>query len=156
VLGATLIPRIAFRQESFVALIAVLGTTISPYLFFWQASQEAEELENHRGEKALKHAPLQANVQLQRIHIDTIVGMAFSNAVAFFIILTAASTLHTHGITNVSTCGASLRGGLKTDFFFGKNMIVKLDFGSVRTTTWNEYATPLFSGAPSQFWRTDR
>jgi Mn2+/Fe2+ NRAMP family transporter len=77
---------------------------VSPYLFFWQASQEAEEVKNNRGEKALKHAPAQAGVQLQRIHIDTLVGMAFSNAVAFFIILTAASTLHTHGITNVSTC----------------------------------------------------
>lgn len=103
VLVATLIPRMGSSQESFVALIAVLGTTISPYLFFWQASQEAEEVKDKRGEKALKHAPAQAGVQLQRIHIDTLVGMAFSNAVAFFIILTAASTLHTHGITNVST-----------------------------------------------------
>lgn len=104
VLTATLIPRIAFNQESFVGLIAVLGTTISPYLFFWQASQEAEEVRNNREEKALKRAPVQAEAQLQRIHIDTIIGMAFSNAVAFFIILTAASTLHTHGITSVSTC----------------------------------------------------
>jgi len=104
VLTATLVPRMAFNQDSFVALIAVLGTTISPYLFFWQASQEAEEVKNNRGEKALKRAPAQANAQLQRIHIDTLVGMAFSNSVAFFIILTAASTLHTHGITNVRTC----------------------------------------------------
>jgi NRAMP (natural resistance-associated macrophage protein)-like metal ion transporter len=103
-LGATLIPRMAFNQESFVALIAVLGTTISPYLFFWQASQEAEEVKNNRGEKALKRAPGQAGAQLQRIHVDTLIGMALSNAIAFFIILTAASTLHAHGITNVSTC----------------------------------------------------
>jgi Mn2+/Fe2+ NRAMP family transporter len=103
-LGATLIPRMAFNQESFIALIAVLGTTISPYLFFWQASQEAEEVKNNRGEKALKHAPGQAGAQLQRIHVDTLIGMALSNAIAFFIILTAASTLHAHGITNVSTC----------------------------------------------------
>jgi Mn2+/Fe2+ NRAMP family transporter len=104
VVSATLIPRLAFGQDALVALIAVLGTTISPYLFFWQASQEAEEVKNNRGEKALKRAPTQAGVQLQRIHIDTLVGMAFSNVVAFFIILTAASTLHTHGITNVATC----------------------------------------------------
>ncbi len=104
VLSATLIPRIGFTRESWVALIAVLGTTISPYLFFWQASQEAEEVKNNRGEKALKHAPGQAHKQLERIHADTMAGMAFSNAVAFFIILTAASTLHIHGITNVSTC----------------------------------------------------
>jgi len=104
VLDATLIPRFGLKQESFVALVAVLGTTISPYLFFWQASQEAEEVKTNHGEKPLKHAPTQADAQLQRIHIDTLVGMAFSNAVAFFIILTAASTLHVHGIVDVSTC----------------------------------------------------
>jgi NRAMP (natural resistance-associated macrophage protein)-like metal ion transporter len=104
VVRATVIPRIAFSRESFIALIAVLGTTISPYLFFWQASQEAEEVRNNRGEKALKRAPAQAREQLQRIHADTLVGMAFSNIVAFFIILTAAATLHTHGITNISSC----------------------------------------------------
>jgi len=104
VLTATLIPHMALDRESWVALIAVLGTTISPYLFFWQASQEAEEVKNNRGEKALKRAPGQAPEQLERIHADTMVGMAFSNVVAFFIILTAASTLHAHGITNVSTC----------------------------------------------------
>src|SRR5215469_14955322 len=104
VLDATLIPRFGLKQESFVALVAVLGTTISPYLFFWQASQEAEEVKTNHGEKPLKHPPTQADAQLQRIHIDTLVGMAFSNAVAFFIILTAASTLHVHGIVDVSTC----------------------------------------------------
>ncbi|HMG85015.1 MAG TPA: Nramp family divalent metal transporter [Terracidiphilus sp.] len=104
VLSATLIPRMNLSRESFVALIAVLGTTISPYLFFWQASQEAEEVKNNRGEEALKRAPSQAGKQLQRIHADTMVGMAFSNVVAFFIILTAAATLHAHGVTNVSTC----------------------------------------------------
>jgi Mn2+/Fe2+ NRAMP family transporter len=87
-----------------MALIAVLGTTISPYLFFWQASQEVEEVRANRGEKALKRAPGQAVAQLSRIHTDTYVGMAFSNVVAFFIILTAASTLHTHGIFDVATC----------------------------------------------------
>jgi NRAMP (natural resistance-associated macrophage protein)-like metal ion transporter len=104
VASATLIPHMSFSSESFVTLIAVLGTTISPYLFFWQASQEAEEVKNNRGEKALKRAPAQAPEQLERIHTDTLVGMAFSNIVAFFIILTAAATLHTHGITNISTC----------------------------------------------------
>ena len=104
VASATLIPRMSFSRESFVALIAVLVTTISPYLFFWQASQEAEEVKNNRGEKALKRAPAQAPEQLERIHADTLVGMAFSNIVAFFIILTAAATLHTHGVMNISTC----------------------------------------------------
>ncbi|MGH9498823.1 MAG: Nramp family divalent metal transporter [Terriglobales bacterium] len=104
VVSATVIPRMTFTREAFVALIAVLGTTISPYLFFWQASQEAEEVRNNRGEKALKRAPAQAPKQLQRIHADTLVGMAFSNIVAFFIILTAAATLHSHGITNIASC----------------------------------------------------
>jgi NRAMP (natural resistance-associated macrophage protein)-like metal ion transporter len=104
VLHATLIPRMQFSRESLVALIAVLGTTISPYLFFWQASQEAEEVKNNQGEEPLKRAPSQAGKQLERIHADTMTGMAFSNIVAFFIILTAAATLHAHGITNVATC----------------------------------------------------
>jgi NRAMP (natural resistance-associated macrophage protein)-like metal ion transporter len=104
VASATLIPRMAMSRESFVALIAVLGTTISPYLFFWQASQEAEEVKNNRGEKALKRAPAQAPEQLERIRADTLAGMAFSNIVAFFIILTAAATLHAHGVTDISTC----------------------------------------------------
>jgi Mn2+/Fe2+ NRAMP family transporter len=73
-------------------------------LFFWQASQEVEEVRVNRGEKALKHAPAQASAQLDRIRTDTYVGMAFSNVAAFFIILTAASTLHIHGITDVATC----------------------------------------------------
>jgi NRAMP (natural resistance-associated macrophage protein)-like metal ion transporter len=104
VLRATLIPHVALTKEFLMALIAVLGTTISPYLFFWQASQEVEEVRANRGEKALKQAPAQAVAQLGRIHTDTYVGMAFSNIVAFFIILTAASTLHTHGIFDVATC----------------------------------------------------
>jgi len=100
---ATLVPHIKFTKEYLTALAAVLGTTISPYLFFWQASQEVEEVRNNRGEKPLKRAPMQADAQLGRIRIDTYLGMAFSNVVAFFIILTAASTLNVHGITQIST-----------------------------------------------------
>ena len=104
VLRGTLVPHVALNKEFLMAIVAVLGTTISPYLFFWQASQEVEEVRANRGEKALKRAPAQASAQLSRIHTDTYVGMAFSNVVAFFIILTAASTLHIHGITDVATC----------------------------------------------------
>jgi NRAMP (natural resistance-associated macrophage protein)-like metal ion transporter len=103
VVRATFVPQIQMTKEYWTALIAVLGTTISPYLFFWQAAQEVEEVRNNQGEKPLKQAPKQAQAQLGRIRIDTYLGMAFSNAVAFFIILTAASTLHTHGITNIAT-----------------------------------------------------
>jgi len=103
VLHATFLPHIERTKEYLTALVAVLGTTISPYLFFWQASQEVEEVRNKRGEKALKRAPSQAQEQLGRIRIDTYLGMAFSNLVAFFIILTAAATLHTHGTNEIST-----------------------------------------------------
>ena len=103
VLHATVFPRLEPTKEYLTALIAVLGTTISPYLFFWQASQEVEEVRNNHGEKPLKHAPSQAQEQLGRIHLDTYLGMAFSNIVAFFIILTAAATLHAHGVTEITT-----------------------------------------------------
>ena len=100
---AALVPHIRLTSEYLTALAAVLGTTISPYLFFWQASQEVEDLRKNQGEKALKRAPNQADTQLERIRLDTYIGMALSNAVAFFIILTAASTLNLRGINQVST-----------------------------------------------------
>src|ERR1700733_3801476 len=103
VVRATVLPHIQLTREYLTALVAVLGTTISPYLFFWQASQEVEEVRKNHGEKPLKRAPSQAQAQLGRIRVDTYLGMAFSNLVAFFIILTAASTLHAHGITQIST-----------------------------------------------------
>jgi len=104
VLRATVIPQVSLKKEFLMSLIAVFGTTISPYLFFWQASQEVEEVKANRGEKALKRAPAQATVQMERIRMDTYVGMALSNLIAFFIMLSAASTLHNQGITEVATC----------------------------------------------------
>ncbi len=103
VLHATLVPQLSWDMEYLTGLIAVLGTTISPYLFFWQASQEVEDLKCTRGEKPLKRARRQAPFQLGRIRVDTYFGMALSNIVAFFIILTTASTLHAHGQSDVST-----------------------------------------------------
>jgi NRAMP (natural resistance-associated macrophage protein)-like metal ion transporter len=84
-------------------VVAVLGTTISPYVFFWQASQEAEEVKDKKEEHPLARAPHEAPRQLSRIKLDTYLGMAASNLVAFFIMLTAAVTLHVHGKTNVET-----------------------------------------------------
>lgn len=103
VVRSTLLPHIELSKDYLTALVAVLGTTISPYLFFWQASQEVEEVTQNEGEKPLKSAPSQARKQLDRIRIDTYVGMAFSNIVAFFIILTAAATLHASGTTDIAT-----------------------------------------------------
>ena len=100
---ATILPTISLHHGYFTALIAILGTTISPYLFFWQASQEVEDVTVNSGEQPLKEAPRQAPVQLQRIRFDTLLGMGFSNLVAFFIILTAASTLYAHGLRDIQT-----------------------------------------------------
>jgi NRAMP (natural resistance-associated macrophage protein)-like metal ion transporter len=103
VLQGTFIPNISVKREYLAALIAVLGTTISPYLLFWQSGEEVELMESARGEEALKKAPRQAPEQFQRIKIDTYVGMAFSNLIAYFIILTTAVTLHAHGKTDIDT-----------------------------------------------------
>ena len=83
--------------------MAVFGTTISPYLFFWQASQEVEEQEAETDEKPLKHAPGQARAQLQAMRTGTYLGMGFSNFIAFFIMLDAAAVLHAHGQTDIQT-----------------------------------------------------
>jgi NRAMP (natural resistance-associated macrophage protein)-like metal ion transporter len=103
VIRGTFIPTISFKGEYWAALIAILGTTISPYLLFWQAGEEVEQMESAPDEKPLKKAPEQATEQLQRIKIDTYIGMAFSNVIAYFIILTAAATLHTHGKTEINS-----------------------------------------------------
>jgi len=97
------VPSISFNATCLTALVAVFGTTISPYLFFWQADLEAEDVKSIKKDKALKHAPKQAPAQLQRIRLDTLIGMAVSNLIAFFIILTAAVTLHVHGKTHIDT-----------------------------------------------------
>jgi Mn2+/Fe2+ NRAMP family transporter len=103
VIRGTLVPTISLEKEFLAALIAVLGTTISPYLLFWQSGEEVEELESEPKEDPLKKAPEQARVQFNRIKIDTYTGMAFSNLIAYFIILTAAATLHVHGKTDINS-----------------------------------------------------
>jgi NRAMP (natural resistance-associated macrophage protein)-like metal ion transporter len=103
VLKHMVMPSISLKTEYVVAVVAVFGTTISPYLFFWQASQEVEELRAVDGDKPLKKAPQQARAHLRRIKIDTYLGMGFSNLIAFFIMLTATVTLHSHGIMDVQS-----------------------------------------------------
>jgi NRAMP (natural resistance-associated macrophage protein)-like metal ion transporter len=103
VLRSTFLPHIAFTREALTAVVAVFGTTISPYLFFWQASEEVEEQELAPTESPLLRAPDQAPDQLGKMQTDTWVGMAFSNVVAFFIILTAAVVLNAHGIVDIQT-----------------------------------------------------
>ena len=95
-------PQLTLNRDSIMMIVAVFGTTISPYLFFWQAAQEMEDLRSvhDAGEKI---APEAARTHLKRIRIDTYIGMGFSNLVAFFIILSAAATLHKAGITDIQT-----------------------------------------------------
>jgi NRAMP (natural resistance-associated macrophage protein)-like metal ion transporter len=102
-LKGTFIPNISLKREYLAALVAVLGTTISPYLLFWQSGEEVEQMKNTPGEEALKKTPQQAPEQFQRIKIDTYFGMAISNLIAYFIILTTAVTLHAHGTTDIGT-----------------------------------------------------
>jgi NRAMP (natural resistance-associated macrophage protein)-like metal ion transporter len=95
-------PALSFNPDFIAVVVAVFGTTISPYLFFWQASQEVEELRGGNG-SSLKSTPVDARAHLRRIKIDTYVGMGFSNLIAFFIILSAAVTLHVAGVTEIQT-----------------------------------------------------
>jgi NRAMP (natural resistance-associated macrophage protein)-like metal ion transporter len=100
---AALFPKPQFRADYIATLVAVLGTTISPYLFFWQASQEVEEQRATPGHSPLREAPEQAAEHLDRIKVDTWIGMMFSNGIALCIMLTTAATLHVEGITNIET-----------------------------------------------------
>jgi NRAMP (natural resistance-associated macrophage protein)-like metal ion transporter len=103
VLHDTLIPSISLETKYIVSIVAVMGTTISPYLFFWQSSQEAEDQRIDPRARPLIDAPRQAPVEIRRIRIDTYLGMGFSNLISFFIMVTTAATLSAHGITNVET-----------------------------------------------------
>ncbi|HEY8005017.1 MAG TPA: divalent metal cation transporter [Phenylobacterium sp.] len=96
-------PRISLTAGYMTVVVAILGTTISPYLFFWQAEEEVEEVKERDGAKPLERAPEQAPAELRRIRWDTWIGMGASNAVALFIILTTAATLHAHGVTDIQT-----------------------------------------------------
>jgi NRAMP (natural resistance-associated macrophage protein)-like metal ion transporter len=97
------VPRITYSTAYLTAVVAILGTTISPYLFFWQAEEEVEDIKERPKARPLQRAPEQAASEFSRIRIDTYVGMALSNAVALFIIITAAATLNAAGITDIQT-----------------------------------------------------
>lgn len=101
-LAATFWPTISFNKDYLLVVVAVFGTTISPYLFFWQASQEVEEMEQSK-RRPLRDLKRSGDQELDRIAIDTTIGMAFSSIIAFFIILTTAVTLHAHGIKDIQT-----------------------------------------------------
>lgn len=103
VLVRAVAPHMSWQPEYITTVVAVFGTTISPYLFFWQASQEVEDQLADPHAQPLIKAPQQAKANLKRIKMDTYVGMGFSNLVAFFIIMTTAVTLNLHGMTDIQT-----------------------------------------------------
>lgn len=103
VAAGALVPRFELSGESFTLIVAIFGTTISPYLFFWQSSQEVEEEEADPDAGPLVVHPEQADRELSRIGWETWAGMAISNLVAFFIMLTTAVTLHANGKTEIQS-----------------------------------------------------
>ena len=103
VLSGIVRPRVSLSSDMLTVIVAVFGTTISPYLFFWQAALEVEEVEANPKAHALKQSPSQAPSQLRRINIDTYVGMGLSNAIALFIIIATAATLHQSGVLDIET-----------------------------------------------------
>ena len=98
-----LIPTFSKDTTFWTVVVAIFGTTISPYLFFWQASQEVEEIKNVSRRKPLLKSPRQGADAIDRIKVDTYIGMAFSNLVALAIMFTTAATLHVAGTTDIQT-----------------------------------------------------
>jgi NRAMP (natural resistance-associated macrophage protein)-like metal ion transporter len=132
VLRETVLPHLALDHGTITVIVAVFGTTISPYLFFWQAAQETEDLragsalngQSHQ----LPHSEDVARRHLRRIRWDTYLGMGFSNLIAFFIILSTAATLHMAGLVNIQTsseAAEALRplGGSATFLLFSLGII---------------------------------
>ncbi|HXD75422.1 MAG TPA: divalent metal cation transporter [Vicinamibacterales bacterium] len=103
VLANTFVPHAEWSRPWLMVFVAIFGTTISPYLFFWQASEEVEDQQIDPWEQPLNKAPEQSKYQLGRMRLDTWFGMGISNLVSFSVILTAAVVFHAHGVFNIQT-----------------------------------------------------
>ncbi len=113
VLKSAFVPSFEWNQPYWMAFVGVLGTTISPYLFFWQSSEEVEEIRSNFYDEPLKKKPSQAPDQFRRIGTDTVSGMALSNIIAFAIILTSAVTIHASGGSTDIQSAAQAAAALK-------------------------------------------
>ncbi|WP_297506545.1 NRAMP family divalent metal transporter [uncultured Caulobacter sp.] len=102
-------PRLFGSKEAITTIVAVFGTTISPYLFFWQSAQEVEEVAHDPKAKPLKQAPSQARPELKRLRLDTFFGMAVSNLIALAIMIATAATLHASGQHQIGTAADAAR-----------------------------------------------
>lgn len=105
-------PSLTLNRDFWLMVVAILGTTISPYLFFWQAAQEVEDTKAKPAEAPLLGKPGQGPAALARIRLDTLIGMGISNLVALAIMATSAATLHVHGVTEI-TSGAQAAEALR-------------------------------------------
>jgi Mn2+/Fe2+ NRAMP family transporter len=116
----TFLPRFKWDRSAATLIVGVFGTTISPYLFFWQSSEEVEDIQAHTGARPLVEAPGEAPAELKRIGWDTFLGMGYSNVIAFFIMLSTAVTLNAAGVTSVQTAAqaASALRPVAGDFAF--------------------------------------
>ena len=139
-LKALLIPHVEWTAAFATGFVAILGTTISPYLFFWQAAQEIEE-EKRTHSKPLYVAPKVAGAEIARIRQDTLIGMVFSNLVAVFIVFAAAATLNAHGITTIET---SAQAAQALEPVAGKFAFLLFAFGIVGTGL---LAVPVLAGS---------
>lgn len=137
----SLVPSIQWRQDYITTIVAVLGTTISPYLFFWQASQEVEDIHAFPARHPLKRHPEEGGAAVERIRNDTLVGMAYSNIIALAIILTTAATLHQNGITDIQT---SAQAAAALEPLAGSQAGVLFTLGVVGTGL---LATPVLAGS---------
>lgn len=139
-LKALLIPHVEWTAAFATGFVAILGTTISPYLFFWQAAQEIEE-EKRTHSKPLYVAPKEAGPEIARIRQDTLIGMVFSNLVAVFIVFAAAATLNAHGITTIET---SAQAAQALEPVAGKFAFLLFAFGIIGTGL---LAVPVLAGS---------
>ena len=98
-----IVPPLTLTKDAVITIVAVFGTTISPYLFFWQAAEEVEDVQGDANARPLTQAPRQARSAFARMRLDTFVGMAFSNLIALAIMISTAATLHAHGVTDIQT-----------------------------------------------------
>ncbi len=103
------VPHLTWNDQLLPTIVAVFGTTISPYLFFWQSSQEAEDVRAYPAREKLMSAPEQSDSALQRIGIDTVVGMSFSNVIALAILTTAAATFYVGGVHDIQSSAQAAR-----------------------------------------------
>ena len=103
VLLSTFLPKLILNSQTAAMVVGIFGTTISPYLFFWQASQEVEEMNIHSGKPLLTESHDVSSAEMQRIKWDTWSGMFYSNIAAYFIILATGVTLHVSGVTDITT-----------------------------------------------------